>query len=165
MRKVLLIAMVLVTSLGAMAQEKFGHIDSNELLKMMPERAAAEEKVKAFQQDLVKKLEAMQAEYQNKYQEFMDNQDGMTQTERDAKTRDILDLEQRIQQFQVKAQEDIQKQEQELLAPMIDRAKNAIEKVGKENGFTYIFDSSVGVILYEGGEDIMPKVKKELGLQ
>jgi outer membrane protein len=51
------------------------------------------------------------------------------------------------------------------LKPIIDKAKKAIEDVAKENGYTYIFDSSVGVLLYyENSDDIMTLVKKKLGL-
>ena len=57
-----------------------------------------------------------------------------------------------------------QEREKALLTPIIDRAKEAIRDVAKENGYTYIFDSAVGVTLYEGGDDVLPLVKKKLGL-
>ena len=59
----------------------------------------------------------------------------------------------------------LQSQEEKLLRPIIDKAKKAIEDVAKENNFTYIFDSGVGVLLYQNdSDDIMPMVKKKLGL-
>ena len=70
-----------------------------------------------------------------------------------------------MQEFSVTAQQDLAKLEEELLTPMIDRAKTAIEEVGKENGFTYIFDTSVGATLYNGGEDVMSLVKTKLNIQ
>lgn len=53
----------------------------------------------------------------------------------------------------------------QLVQPLIDKAKKAIEEVAKENGFTYIIDTSSGALLYSGGEDILPLVKKKLNLQ
>jgi len=59
----------------------------------------------------------------------------------------------------------LQKKEQSLLQPIIDKAKNAINEVAKEGSFTYILDSSVGVVLYSvESDDILPLVKKKLGL-
>ena len=47
----------------------------------------------------------------------------------------------------------------------IDKAKKAIEDVAKENNYNYVFDSGVGVLLYQrDSDDIMPMVKKKLGL-
>ena len=54
--------------------------------------------------------------------------------------------------------------EQSLLEPMIQRARTAIEEVGAEEGFTYIFDTSTGSTVYNGGEDVLALVKAKLGL-
>jgi outer membrane protein len=71
----------------------------------------------------------------------------------------------RIQEFQENAEKKLQDRQQEVLKPIIDRAKKAIEDVAKENGYTYIFDTSVGALLYQqDSEDILPLVKKKLGL-
>ena len=61
-------------------------------------------------------------------------------------------------------QNDLAQMEQQLLAPMIERVRDAIEAVGKEQGFTYIFDTSTGVTLYNGGEDVTDLVKTKLGM-
>ena len=50
------------------------------------------------------------------------------------------------------------------MAPILEKARLAIEAVGKKNGFTYVFDASMGILLFENGENIMPLVKTELGL-
>lgn len=80
--------------------------------------------------------------------------------------RELQELEQRIVDAQEKAQEDLQKQEQELLAPMVDRTNTAIRDVAAAGNFTYIFDTSAGMVLYyDKGEDILPAVKAKLGIQ
>ena len=80
------------------------------------------------------------------------------------KQSELQDKGARIEEFQKNAQLRLQESEKALLTPIIDRAKEAIRDVAKENGYTYIFDSAVGVTLYEGGDDILPLVKKKLGL-
>ena len=79
--------------------------------------------------------------------------------------REIGELEQRIQDAQEKAQEDLAKQEEELLKPMVEKTNQAIKAVAEENNFTYIFDISAGMVLYyDKGEDILPKVKAKLAI-
>ena len=72
----------------------------------------------------------------------------------------------RIEESQANAQKLLEERQEALLKPIVDRAKKAIEEVGKENGYTYIFDSGIGTVLYsQDSDDIMPLVKKKLGLK
>ena len=96
----------------------------------------------------------------------MANQAGWTDLIRQTKQREIQDMAARIEEFQQNAQKQLQDREQELLKPVIDRAKKAIEEVAREGGYTYILDAGTAAILYDGGgDDIMPLVKKKLGLK
>lgn len=156
--------MIGMTTLDALAQ-KFGHINSNELLSLMPEREKATAEVEKFAKQLENQLKTMSAEYDTKLQDYQSQEGLMTEPIKQTRLKELLDLEQRIRDFQLTAQQSLQKKETELLTPLIDKAKNAIEEVAKKNGYTYIFDTSVGFILYfKEGNDIMPLVKKKLGL-
>jgi outer membrane protein len=166
MKKLLIALCVLLTSAyGAHAQTKLGHIDRQGLMLALPERKDAEAKMQAFAKQLDDKLKAMGEEYKAKLAEVQSHFDSMTQTEKEAAQRELADMEQRITTAQENAKEDLSKQEQELLAPMVERTDKAIKDVANANNFTYIFDSSTGMVLfYEKGEDIMPLVKKALGI-
>ena len=108
----------------------------------------------------------MQAEAEKRYNDYVANQAGWTELIRQTKQREIQDMAARIEEFQQSAQKQLQDREAELLKPIIDRAKKAIADVAKEGGYTYIFDAGTAAILYdEGGDDIMPLVKKKLGLK
>ncbi|WKZ65224.1 MAG: OmpH family outer membrane protein [Flavobacteriales bacterium] len=164
---VLTLCLLFATGQAAMAQQvKLGHIDRQKLLLTLPERKGAEEKMQAFAKTLDERLKAMGAEYQAKVADAQARADKMTQTEKEMAVREINELEQRIQTAQEKAQEDLAKQEEELLKPMVERTNQAIKDVADEKGFTYIFDISTGFVLYfDKGEDIMPLVKAKLGIQ
>lgn len=164
--KKLLLAIALIAGTASISYaQKFGHIDSNELMLLLPERKTAETEVQKLTQELNNTLETMTAEYQSKVAEYQQGEASMTNSVKELKAREIGELEQRIQAFQVRAQEDLQAKESELLAPMIEKARKAIQEVGRENGFTYIFDISSGATVYEGGENVMTLVKKKLGLE
>ncbi len=165
--KTLLLTLALVASTApALAQAKLGHIDRQALMLTLPERKDAEAKMQAFAKTLDDRLKAMGAEYQQKVTDAQAKEATMTNTEKEMVVREIADLEKRIAEAQEKAQEDLAKQEEELLRPMVEKTNQAIRDVASENGFTYIFDISTGLVLYhERGEDILPKVKAKLGIQ
>ncbi len=162
-KNIILIAIVaLSTSLSA---QKLGHINSNELLLAMPERNSVETQIKQYAQELETQLTTMSNEYQAKVQDYQAKEATMTDAIKQDKIKEITNLETRITEFQKTAQQDLQNKEESLLKPIIDKAKKAIEDVAKENNYTYIFDSGVGVLLYQkDSDDIMPLVKKKLGL-
>ncbi len=160
-------ALLLSAAPAALAQStKLGHIDRQKLMLMLPERKDAETKMQAFAKTLDERLKAMGAEYEAKVADAQARAEAMTQTEKEVAVREIGELEQRIQAAQQKAQEDLAKQEEELLKPMVDRTNAAIAEVAAANNFSYIFDVSTGLVLYyDKGEDIMALVKTKLGVQ
>jgi len=162
---ILMVVVAFSTSVTAQKDAKIGHINSNDLLSAMPERTAVQKDLEEYAGQLKVTLDAMRKEYETKVGEFQAKQEVMTDVIKDNKIKEITDLEKRIGEFQQTAEADLQKKEQALLQPIIDKAKTAIDDVAKENGYTYILDSSVGVVLYSvEGDDILPKVKTKLGI-
>ena len=166
--KITLLMLVVVLSTAATAQKtaKIGHINSNELLTAMPERTAVQKDLEAYANELKGTLDVMRKEYETKVADFQGKQEVMTDIIKENKIKEITDLEKRITEFQQTAEADLQKKEQSLLQPIIDKAKTAIDDVAKAEGYTYILDSSVGVVLYSVDSDnILSKVKTKLGIQ
>lgn len=168
----LALALGMVMSIGAFAQDgkmqKIGHINADELLQMMPETKLAQASLESYGRQLEKDLGDMERELQTKIQKFREDEQVMTKLARETKTREIQELQSRIQEYSMKAQEDLQNKQVELLTPIIERATNAVQKVAQEKNFSYILDSSQSkavVIFAENGIDIMPMVKKELALE
>lgn len=165
MKKTIILAIMAVFTLPALAQQKFGHIDTAELVELMPEKTQAENNLKDLAKELEGQLKLMAAEYETKVGDFQKSEKSMTETLRNTKVKEITDMEKRIQEFQGSAQQELQKKEEELMAPLIDKIKKAIEAVAKEKGYTYVFDESMGVLLYAAeSENIMADVKKKLGI-
>lgn len=162
-----ILALILTTTTFAQkGASKVGHINSNDLLMALPERNKIQEEIEAYAKQLESQLKVMTKEYETKVAEYQSKQEVMTDVIKETKIKEITDLENRIQEFQQKAQNDLQKKESELLQPIIDKAKKAIEDVAKENGYTYILDTSLGVVLYQDpSNDIIDLVKKKLGIE
>ncbi|MCR5192847.1 MAG: OmpH family outer membrane protein [Bacteroidales bacterium] len=165
---ILLFAAVFAFGTSAMAQKtiKLGHVNSSELMQIMPGKDSAQAAFEAEVKILEGELTAMQEELQKKYTDYQERKSQMTELIRSTKEQELNDLNQRITVYQQNAQQKLQEKEKELLQPIIDRAKQAISDVAKENGYTYIFDSSAGTLLYQqDSDDIFSLVKKKLGLK
>ena len=165
MKKITFLSLLIILALSAIAQNKFGYIDSQELLMLMPERKTAETDVQNFAKSLEAQLGSMTAEYQQSVQEYQTNEATYTDLVQQDKVAEITGLEQRIQTFQQNAQQSLQTKEKELLEPVMEKARKAIEDVATEGGYTYIFDRSNGTILYaKESENVIDLVKKKLKL-
>ena len=152
----------------AMAQKsnKFGHINSAELLGLMPERKAAAAKMDSITKDVEKQLQEMMTEYRAKQEKYSSEAPKLSELVKKDKEEELTSLGTRIQNFQQQAQQSLEQQEQALIEPIVNKAKKAIEQVAKENGYTYIFDTSAGSLLFwEESDNVLASVKKKLNLQ
>ena len=166
MLKKTVILMLCALPMFAPAQDKFGHVNSQEILMAMPERVTIENTLDTLQTQWENEMVKMREEYLAKIKEFQDKQATMPESIKQARQSEIVDLEQRISTFNQTASADLQQKQQELLTPVIDKIRKAIEEVGAENGFTYIFDMAAQSIIYQSpkANDVTPLVKKKLGI-
>ncbi|MFP4064197.1 MAG: OmpH family outer membrane protein [Bacteroidales bacterium] len=147
------------------SETKFGHVNTNELLQMMPGRQEAMVELQEYAQDLEETYTSMQNEFQTKYQDYIENQETFSDLVRQSREGELQSLQERIVEFEESAQEDIMQKEESLLRPIIEKAREAIEAVANENGYTYIFDTSGGsLVFWENGDDVMPLVQDKLDL-
>lgn len=170
MLKKLAIAFLFCTfavSTFAQGDLKFAHINTQELFNIMPEKIEGEKNLEKASKEYEGELVKMQEEFKKKYTEFMAAADTLPEGIKVRRMQDVQELETRIQNFQQVAMQDLQKKQQEMLAPIMDKIKKAIEQVGNENGFIYIFDLSSSPVLYHSSKsiDAMPLVKTKLGLK
>jgi outer membrane protein len=109
----------------------------------------------------------MLGEYQNKLQDYQANAESMSNLVKQSKEKELVDLESRITAFQSNAEESFDAKRAELLQPLLEKIQNAINAVGKEKGYTYIFDTATGATVYIGTDavDVTKDVKAKLGVK
>ncbi len=166
MKKIAFLLLCLLP-MGAFAQNKLGHINTQELLSVMPERDSIETALSNLAKEYETELSKMTEEYYAKIQEFQQKAEAMAASIKEARQSEIMEMEQRIQTFRQQATTDIQRQQEVLMTPVVQKIKTAIDAVGQENGFTYIFDTSAQIVIYQGNGaiDVMPQVKAKLGIK
>jgi outer membrane protein len=162
------IVLLIGCSLKSNAQNpiKIGYIEFNTLLAAMPGIDSVKIKIQVYQKTLGDQMDAMKAEFENKYLDYQSQQASMSDLIKQTKEKELTDLQGRIEAFNQKANQDLQSKQQELVAPFIEKAKIAIKDVAKENKYTFILNAIEDVVIYkEDADDIMPLAKKKLGIQ
>ena len=115
--KLLLVSCLLLSgTINAQSKLKVGHVDSNKLLSIMPERNQVQATLETNAKEIENILAEMQDEFERKYQDYLSKQDSLTPLIKQTKEAELQDLQQRIQTFQVSAQQDYQAKEARVTA-------------------------------------------------
>jgi len=162
--KKIIIAVLLILPMAISAQT-FGHINTTELFQQMPEVAKVKAQMDTLQSQYENQLASMQEEIQKKAQDYQANMNTLPDGVKQIREQELQEMQQRIQMFYQTAEQDIQKKQQELLAPVHEKMAKAIKAVGEREGYTYIFDSQAMVHIGNDAHDVTPAVKKELGIK
>jgi outer membrane protein len=162
-------ALVMFASFTGQSQSlKFGHINSEDIIRAMPEFDSATIKLEKLQKELVNTIELMSVELNNKNDAYTKESKNLSELVRQNKEQEIVDLNKRMQDFQQNAQQQLQDKQVELFQPIYAKVDKAIKDVGKENGFLYIFDISKGSLLWfdeTKSTNVVTLAKAKLGLK
>jgi len=161
----LVVVALLLFSHNANSQTKIGYISSQELIVAMPDYKHADSSLAEFQDALNEQYAGMVQEFNTK-DSLLRSKDTLryTKSQLELMRRQQMELYQKIQGWKDQAQQQYQQKQQQVLGPIYDKARKAINDVAKENGYVYIFPKEQ-LLAYPPGDDIMPLVKKKLGIK
>ena len=92
--RVLFLGVALFVMSGmAQAQVKIAHVNTAEILDVMPEKATAEKALEKYYDELQSQLQTMAQEYQTKMQDYEANQATMSNLVKQSKEKEIIGLE------------------------------------------------------------------------
>lgn len=109
MLKKIVLAVMLALPLGAMAQTKFGHMNSQEIITVMPEFTKAQADLDAMSKQYQTEMQRTQEEFTKKYQEFLAQADSLPKNIAERRQKELQDMSQRQEQFQQEAYQSMQK--------------------------------------------------------
>ena len=162
--KKLVLMLLMFAPLATFAQQKFGHINAQEVMSQMPEfikaRGEMEAKAKQYEND----LKAMQDELQRKSQEYDKNKSTMNATKQQETETELDNLYQKYQQALQDNQQSLAKEQQDKMQPITTKLVNAIKAVGQAGGYVYIMDTSAGIPYISStlSKDVTADVKAQL---
>lgn len=160
------IACFCFVSLGLNAQ-KFGYINSQELIEQIPEVKEATSNLETYQQQLAKQGQDMLQRLQTKYQDLERKQANgeISPKQMETEVAKLKEEEGKLMEFEQSSQQKLLEKNESLLTPIRDKIQAAIDAVASENGYTFIFDYATGFVLYaDASTDVSSLVKAKLGL-
>lgn len=168
----LTLAVALMVSATAVSAQKFGRVDLAAIVTNMTEYKEATANLEAYGRDLQDQLEQIQVEFNKLYADYEKNVATYSDTVRQLKERELTELQQRFQDFQQLAQQDIAKKEAELMNPIYEKANEAVKQVSSAGGYIAIFSTtsdqpaSAGLAYFDPAQltDITSEVKAALGI-
>ncbi len=165
------VAFFLVSAVSfAQSPVKIGYTNVDYVLSQMPESKQIESDLKAYSSQLEAQLKSKYTEFETKGQAYQKGAATMTDVVKADKEKELMALRSSIEEFQKNADASLQKKQQSLMEPALDKLQKAIDDVAKENGYTYVFNSDAGFgttpVLLHGPEDgnISDLVLKKMGV-
>ena len=165
MKKIVLIAASALIAMSAFAQNKFAHVNFSELVQLCPEADEARATMTASQKEAQETFQAMVEEYQNKYQQYEAKAATWTDSIRKSKEKELTEINQRIQEFSQSVDAELQQQQQTLMAPIYQKAKEAVDQLAKAGNYIYVFDIN-SLLYYDESQstDLTPAARKALNI-
>jgi outer membrane protein len=167
MRLTILKVLFFIGLFSSVQAQKFGYINTQELLTGMPELKIADIQLQALQNELLSKGEEMVVKFEAEYKAYMTEANGgtLSKVQMQQKEEVLIAKQEEIKKFENEIQEKLGMKREELYKPILDKVKAEIEKLGKEGSYTMIFDSSAGMILHAAeSENLMSVLKTRLGV-
>lgn len=164
MKKIIVAGVMALGIFNASAQTKIGYVSTDELIGVMPEAEKADAELKDYQASLALQGQDMMKDLGNKDSLFVRDSAKLSASMKEIKRNELIALYQKVQGWQNQAQEMYQQRAQEKIAPIRTKAMDAIRVVAKENGYSYVLDINA-VIVAPPGDDILPLVKRKLGIK
>lgn len=158
---------VMCLSTMALDAQKFGYLNSAALLQEMPEVKEAEANLETLQKQLQAKGQKLVEDFQIKYSDLERRHTAgeIPPKDLEIEAQKLRDEEATIGKYEQDMQKQLMEKREALLQPILDGVNDAIKQVAEEEGYTYIFDSSAGVLLYaDETTDVTDKVKAKLGM-
>lgn len=160
-----LVLMVITTM--SMSAQKFGYINSQQLIGQIPQVKEANANIETLQKQLEKQGQDMVVSLQTKYKDLerKQAQGELSPKQLELEAQGLKQEEANIAKFQQDSQRKIYEKSESLLKPIRDKIQTAIDDVAKENDFQYVFDQAIGILLYaDTSTDITTLVKAKLGM-
>ncbi len=163
MKKFILAIILLLPFFASAQTSKVGVVDTNAIIQAMPETKAAEAQISETSKKYEEEFGKLQQEFNRLYESFQTMPETTPKAVRDHRTRELALMNETIEAFTNDSEQDLKRLQKELMAPIVEKVRIAIDLVGKEAGYTVIMDSN-NLLYFSSSDDLTPTVKQRLGL-
>ncbi len=167
MFKKIFLAIALILPLSGMAQ-KFGVVDLDQIFQAMPETTAMQTQLEELSKKYEAEFQKLQEEVNKLYTDYqtIQNDSNTPESIKERRIQEIQERAQKVDQFRATAQQDIQRQQETLAAPIQAKLTEAVKAVGAEGGYTFILPNEQGLLLFTGADvvNVTADVRTKLGI-
>ncbi len=154
--KSIMMCLVLMMVPGLLtAQSKIGHINSEAIMKDLPEAIDAQRTLDALVAQWEQELQKMQAEWKTKFDDYDKKKLILTDQTRAERERELRELDQSIQDYRNKKfgqNGELFQKQNEVMKPIQNKIFQVLEDIAKEDGYDYVFDKSGEILLLYANE-------------
>lgn len=163
-KKIIVAAAIVALLPVAAAAQKFGIVEANTIFAAMPESTAAQTQMAEASKKYEDEFKKLQEEVDKKFQEYQALAEDTPASIKERRLNEVQELSMKADKFRQTATEDLQRQQQQLMAPIEQKLMEAIKAVGQEGGYTFIFQD--GSAAYQGADvvNVTDAVKAKLGV-
>ena len=167
MKKFIICAICAFCGLTTASAQKFGHVNTQEIIQAMPEFATARTEIEKLTQQYEADLKQMQEELQKKAEAFEKEEATLPENIKQRRNQELQDLYQRIQQTYQDNQQALAQAQQEKMQAITTKVIDAIKAIGQEGGYVYVMETGAGIpyISTTLSTDVTAQVKAKLGLK
>ena len=146
MKKITFIAVmvILVASVGTAQAAKIAYVNSETILRELPEAQQVKKELETTIKVWQDELERMSKELQEGLDDYQKKQALLDPKAKADKEKSLQDLQQKAREYQYQKfdqrEGEAVKLREKKFAPIQERVMKTIEKVAKEDGFNYVFD-------------------------
>ena len=167
MKKIILCAVCAICGFTTANAQKFGHVNTQEIIQAMPEYTTAKTEIDKLQAQYEADLKSMQDELQKKADAFDKEQATLPDNIKQRRQQELQDMYQKIQQSYQDNQQALAKAQQEKMQAITTKVLDAIKQVGQAGGYVYVMEMGAGIpyISTTLSTDVTAQVKQKLGLK
>jgi len=173
MKKIILLLFLTFTAFTSTFAQRFAFVDSDYILKHMPEYAAAQKQLAALSDQWQKEVDGKSQELERLYKSYEADQVLMTADMKKRREVEISDKEKAVKDFQRQKfgpDGELSKKSTSLIKPIQERLTKAIQSVAESDDLDMIFDKNSEVIMlyanprYDKSADVITKLGLKPGV-
>ena len=166
MNKKLIAILFMMAPLAIFAQ-KFGHLNSAEIIQAMPEYTTAQTEIQNLEKQMMNELQLLESELAKKSEAYEKEKATLPANIQQRREQELQELYGKMQQFYQNSQQELAQASQEKMATLTEKVSKVIKEVGVAGGYLYIFDIASGIpyISETLSTDVTAQVKAKLGIK
>jgi outer membrane protein len=166
MKKLVLILLFLVGGLSSQAQ-KFAYIDTDYILKNIPDYKDAQKQLDGFSEQWQKQIESKYKKIDKMYQDFQAEEILLTEQMKNKRREDILSKEHEVLEFKKEkfgVDGELFKKRKELIKPIQEKIYKAVQETANVGKYSIIFDRGNGLTMvytnpkYDKSDDVLRRM-------